>query len=134
MWWGQLGDTILILVWKFLWRELTINQSAISMIIPRFDFQVTNVIRVGNYSVILKMRVDVFILMTLGFPQAMKLILQKLGPVTETETQLSWILVGETLKNMVKSTVCYIHKEHFGIFFECLQVSSNFSGFVCNRV
>lgn len=66
------------------------------------------------------------ILIIIGFPQAVKLILQKLGPVTETETQLPWILVGETLKNMVKSTVFYIYKEHFGTFFECLQVSSNF--------
>ncbi|KAM5255099.1 small subunit processome component 20 homolog isoform 2-T2 [Hipposideros larvatus] len=55
--------------------------------------------------------------------EAMKLILQKLGPVTETETQLPWILVGETLKNMVKSAASYIHKEHFGTFFECLQES-----------
>ncbi|XP_033283525.2 small subunit processome component 20 homolog [Orcinus orca] len=54
---------------------------------------------------------------------AVKLILQKLGPVTETETQLPWTLVGETLKNMVKSTAFYIYKEHFGIFFECLQAS-----------
>eukprot|EP00070_Physeter_catodon_P039395 XP_028346289.1 small subunit processome component 20 homolog isoform X3 [Physeter catodon] len=54
---------------------------------------------------------------------AVKLILQKLGPVTETETQLPWILVGETLKNMVKSTAFYVYKEHFGIFFECLQES-----------
>lgn len=74
-----------------------------------------------------------FILMTLEFPQAVKLILQKLGPVTETETQLPWILVGEALKNMAKSTAFYIYKEHFGIFFECLQVSSNFSGLVCNK-
>ncbi|XP_030881758.1 small subunit processome component 20 homolog [Leptonychotes weddellii] len=55
--------------------------------------------------------------------KAVKLILQKLGPVTETETQLPWILVGETLKNMVKSTASYICKEHFGTFFECLQES-----------
>lgn len=55
--------------------------------------------------------------------KAIKLILQKLGPVTETEAQLPWILVGETLKNMVKSTALYIYKEHFGIFFECLQES-----------
>uniref|UniRef100_A0A671FCV4 UTP20 small subunit processome component n=1 Tax=Rhinolophus ferrumequinum TaxID=59479 RepID=A0A671FCV4_RHIFE len=55
--------------------------------------------------------------------EAVKLILQKLGPVTEIETQLPWILVGETLKNMVKSTASYIHKEHFGTFFECLQES-----------
>uniref|UniRef100_A0A8I5MWK1 UTP20 small subunit processome component n=1 Tax=Papio anubis TaxID=9555 RepID=A0A8I5MWK1_PAPAN len=55
--------------------------------------------------------------------QAVKLILQKLGPVTETEIQLPWTLIGETLKNMVKSTVSYISKEHFGTFFECLQES-----------
>ncbi|XP_046921722.1 small subunit processome component 20 homolog isoform X1 [Lynx rufus] len=55
--------------------------------------------------------------------KAVKLILQKLGPVTETETQLPWILVGETLKNMVKSTVSYIYREHFGPLFECLQES-----------
>lgn len=74
----------------------------------------------------LRLRVHIFIFMTLGFPQAIKLILQKLGPVTETEAQLPWILVGETLKNMVKSTALYIYKEHFGIFFECLQVSCGF--------
>uniref|UniRef100_A0A8I5R2E3 UTP20 small subunit processome component n=1 Tax=Papio anubis TaxID=9555 RepID=A0A8I5R2E3_PAPAN len=55
--------------------------------------------------------------------KAVKLILQKLGPVTETEIQLPWTLIGETLKNMVKSTVSYISKEHFGTFFECLQES-----------
>ncbi|XP_037067814.1 small subunit processome component 20 homolog [Peromyscus leucopus] len=55
--------------------------------------------------------------------QALKLILQKLGPVTETETQLPWTLVGETLKNMAKSTAGYIYKEHFGVFFDCLQES-----------
>ncbi|XP_042637758.1 small subunit processome component 20 homolog [Orycteropus afer afer] len=55
--------------------------------------------------------------------KAVKLILQKLGPVTETETQLPWVLVGEALKNMVRSTAFYIYKEHFGTFFECLQES-----------
>ncbi|XP_052022007.1 small subunit processome component 20 homolog [Apodemus sylvaticus] len=55
--------------------------------------------------------------------QALKLLLQKLGPVTETKTQLPWILVGETLKTMAKSTVVYIYKEHFGVFFDCLQES-----------
>ncbi|XP_006871187.1 PREDICTED: small subunit processome component 20 homolog [Chrysochloris asiatica] len=55
--------------------------------------------------------------------QAVKLILQKLGPVTERETQLPWILVGETLKSMVRSTAFYISKEHFQTFFECLQES-----------
>ncbi|KFO30298.1 Small subunit processome component 20 like protein [Fukomys damarensis] len=55
--------------------------------------------------------------------QAVKLILQKLGPVTETETQLPWSSVGETLKNMAKSTVLYVHREHFGTFLDCLQES-----------
>ncbi|XP_060050218.1 small subunit processome component 20 homolog isoform X2 [Erinaceus europaeus] len=55
--------------------------------------------------------------------KAVKLILQKLGPATEIETELPWILVGETLKSMVRSTAVYIYKEHFGIFFECLQES-----------
>ncbi|XP_028638934.1 small subunit processome component 20 homolog [Grammomys surdaster] len=55
--------------------------------------------------------------------QALPLLLQKLGPVTETETQLPWILVGETLKTMARSTVVYIYKEHFGVFFDCLQES-----------
>lgn len=80
----------------------------------------------GNKSIILKNKSVHVHFNDIGFPQAVKLILQKLGPVTETETQLPWILVGETLKNMVKSTAFYIYKEHFGIFFECLQVSSNF--------
>ncbi|XP_040840145.1 small subunit processome component 20 homolog isoform X1 [Ochotona curzoniae] len=55
--------------------------------------------------------------------QSMKLILQKLGPVTETEAQLPWVLIGETLKSMVRSTVSYVYKEHFGTFFDCLQES-----------
>ncbi|EHB06649.1 Small subunit processome component 20-like protein [Heterocephalus glaber] len=55
--------------------------------------------------------------------QALKLTLQKLGPLTETETQLPWILVGETLKNVARSTVLYVYKEHFGTFFDCLQES-----------
>uniref|UniRef100_A0A250Y8E9 Small subunit processome component 20 n=1 Tax=Castor canadensis TaxID=51338 RepID=A0A250Y8E9_CASCN len=63
--------------------------------------------------------------------QAMKLILQKLGPVTETETQLPWILIGETLKHMAKSSVVYIYKEHFGTLFDCLQES--LLG-LCNKV
>lgn len=72
---------------------------------------------------------------SLAFPQALKLILQKLGPVTETEAQLPWILVGETLKNMARSTVGYIYKEHFGVFFDCLQVSSVFkNGCVAGRL
>uniref|UniRef100_H0V054 UTP20 small subunit processome component n=1 Tax=Cavia porcellus TaxID=10141 RepID=H0V054_CAVPO len=53
--------------------------------------------------------------------KAVKLILQKLGPVTETQTQLPWVLVGETLKHMARSTVLYVHREHLGTFFDCLQ-------------
>ncbi|KAM6214358.1 small subunit processome component 20 homolog [Rhynchocyon petersi] len=55
--------------------------------------------------------------------KAVKLILQKLGPVTETETQLPWSLIGETLKTMVKSAALHVYKEHFGTFFDCLQES-----------
>uniref|UniRef100_A0A8C2VK88 UTP20 small subunit processome component n=1 Tax=Chinchilla lanigera TaxID=34839 RepID=A0A8C2VK88_CHILA len=55
--------------------------------------------------------------------QAVKLILQKLGPVTETQTHLPWVLVGETLKHMARSAVAYVYKEHFGTFFDCLQES-----------
>ncbi|XP_049638753.1 small subunit processome component 20 homolog isoform X1 [Suncus etruscus] len=55
--------------------------------------------------------------------KALKLIFQKLGPVTETETQLPWILVGETLKSMIKSAALYVSKENFGVIFECLQES-----------
>ncbi|XP_075407217.1 small subunit processome component 20 homolog [Tenrec ecaudatus] len=53
--------------------------------------------------------------------KAVNLLLQKLGPVTETETLLPWSFIGETLKSMVRSTALYVYKEHFGTFFECLQ-------------
>ncbi|XP_054974485.1 small subunit processome component 20 homolog [Sorex araneus] len=55
--------------------------------------------------------------------KAVKLLFQKLGPVTEIETPLPWVLVGETLKSMVKSAALYVSKEHFGVVFECLQES-----------
>uniref|UniRef100_A0A6I8STV5 UTP20 small subunit processome component n=1 Tax=Xenopus tropicalis TaxID=8364 RepID=A0A6I8STV5_XENTR len=45
--------------------------------------------------------------------KAIKLILQKLGPVTETEEELPWSLVGETLKHFVESATHYINTEHF---------------------
>ncbi|PNJ83230.1 UTP20 isoform 2 [Pongo abelii] len=75
--------------------------------------------RLGNVNIDIIHRID----RTASYEEAVKLILRKLGPVTETETQLPWMLIGETLKNMVKSTVSYISKEHFGTFFECLQES-----------
>ncbi|XP_076967884.1 small subunit processome component 20 homolog isoform X2 [Tamandua tetradactyla] len=55
--------------------------------------------------------------------KAVKLILQKLGPVTEPDIQLPWVLVGETFKHMARSAAFYVYKEHFGAFFECLQES-----------
>ncbi|XP_042326453.1 small subunit processome component 20 homolog isoform X2 [Sceloporus undulatus] len=55
--------------------------------------------------------------------KAIMLILQKIGPVTETEVILPWISVGEVCKHMVQSAAGFIYKEHFGTFFRCLQKS-----------
>ncbi|XP_038612128.1 small subunit processome component 20 homolog [Tachyglossus aculeatus] len=55
--------------------------------------------------------------------KAVKLILQKLGPVTEKEAKLPWILVGKALKQMMKSAALYVHQEHFNILYECLNES-----------
>uniref|UniRef100_A0A8C8SVZ5 UTP20 small subunit processome component n=1 Tax=Pelusios castaneus TaxID=367368 RepID=A0A8C8SVZ5_9SAUR len=54
---------------------------------------------------------------------AIKLILLKLGPVTEIETKLPWIIVGEAFKHMVKSAVVHIYKEHLEVLFKCLEES-----------
>ncbi|XP_044311647.1 small subunit processome component 20 homolog isoform X1 [Varanus komodoensis] len=51
------------------------------------------------------------------------LILKKMGPVTETEVTLSWISVGEAFKHMAQSAVRAISKDHFDVFFRCLQES-----------
>ncbi|XP_028601568.2 small subunit processome component 20 homolog isoform X2 [Podarcis muralis] len=51
------------------------------------------------------------------------LILKKLGPLTETEVTLSWNLVGEAFEHMAKSAAGFIYKEHFSVFFRCLQKS-----------
>lgn len=57
------------------------------------------------------------------FPvQAMKLILLKLGPITEEEIELPWVTVGEAFEQMIRSAVLHIHKEHFDIVFKCLEV------------
>jgi len=61
--------------------------------------------------------------MMYSFPvQAMKLVLLKLGPMTEEEIELPWVAVGEAFDKMIKSAVVHIHKEHFGIVFKCLEV------------
>lgn len=54
--------------------------------------------------------------------QAMKLILMKLGPMTEEEIELPWVAVGEAFKQMIRSAAVHIHKEHFDIVFKCLEV------------
>uniref|UniRef100_A0A8C4VGI6 UTP20 small subunit processome component n=1 Tax=Gopherus evgoodei TaxID=1825980 RepID=A0A8C4VGI6_9SAUR len=55
--------------------------------------------------------------------KAIKLILLKLGPITETEAKLPWIIVGEAFKHMVKSAAVHIYKEHFEVLFKCLEES-----------
>uniref|UniRef100_A0A672UNL4 UTP20 small subunit processome component n=1 Tax=Strigops habroptila TaxID=2489341 RepID=A0A672UNL4_STRHB len=54
---------------------------------------------------------------------AMKLILSKLGPITEEELELPWVAVGEAFEQMIRSAVVHIHKEHFDIVFKCLEGS-----------
>ncbi|XP_061213380.1 small subunit processome component 20 homolog [Neopsephotus bourkii] len=54
---------------------------------------------------------------------AMKLILSKLGPITEEEIELPWVTVGEAFEQMIRSAVVHIHKEHFDIVFKCLEGS-----------
>ncbi|XP_053572968.1 small subunit processome component 20 homolog [Bombina bombina] len=56
-------------------------------------------------------------------PKAIKLILQKLGPITEIQEILPWSLVGETLKHFVQSSSTYIYKEHFEPLFKNIQES-----------
>lgn len=55
--------------------------------------------------------------------KAIHLILQKLGPITETEVMLPWNTVGEVFKYMVESVASYIYREHFDVLFRCLQES-----------
>lgn len=63
--------------------------------------------------------------MMCSFPvQALKLILLKLGPITEKEIELPWLTVGEVFEQMIRSAVVHIHKEHFDIVFKCLEVCS----------
>ncbi|KAM5170183.1 small subunit processome component 20 homolog [Mantella aurantiaca] len=53
--------------------------------------------------------------------KALQLILQKVGPVTETEEQLPWTLVGEALKHFVESATSYINREHLEPLFTSIQ-------------
>ncbi|NWH65197.1 UTP20 protein, partial [Geococcyx californianus] len=53
----------------------------------------------------------------------MKLILLKLGPITEEEVELPWIAVGKAFEQMIRSAVVHIHKENFNIVFKCLEES-----------
>ncbi|XP_066490771.1 small subunit processome component 20 homolog [Tiliqua scincoides] len=55
--------------------------------------------------------------------KAIKLILKKLGPVTETDIVLPWDSVGEAFKHTAKSAADFVYKEHFDVFFRCLQES-----------
>uniref|UniRef100_A0A8C3DQV7 UTP20 small subunit processome component n=1 Tax=Corvus moneduloides TaxID=1196302 RepID=A0A8C3DQV7_CORMO len=54
---------------------------------------------------------------------AMKLVLLKLGPITEEEIELPWVAVGEAFEQMIRSAAVHIHKEHFDIVFKCLEES-----------
>ncbi|NXC50218.1 UTP20 protein, partial [Penelope pileata] len=54
---------------------------------------------------------------------AVKLILVKLGPVTEEEVELPWVTVGEAFEQMIRSAAVHIHREHFDIVFKCLEAS-----------
>uniref|UniRef100_A0A803XPU0 UTP20 small subunit processome component n=1 Tax=Meleagris gallopavo TaxID=9103 RepID=A0A803XPU0_MELGA len=55
---------------------------------------------------------------------ALKLILVKLGPVTEEETELPWITIGEAFEQMIRSAAVHIHREHFDVVFKCLKQES----------
>ncbi|XP_063164718.1 small subunit processome component 20 homolog [Candoia aspera] len=55
--------------------------------------------------------------------KAIPLILKKMGPVTETEVILPWVSIGEVCKHMAQSAARFIYREHFDVFFRCLQES-----------
>ncbi|XP_063786087.1 small subunit processome component 20 homolog [Pseudophryne corroboree] len=55
--------------------------------------------------------------------KAIRLILRKMGPVTESKELLPWSLVGEALKQFVESATLYIHKEHFEPLYNNIQES-----------
>uniref|UniRef100_UPI00398E4C32 small subunit processome component 20 homolog n=1 Tax=Pristiophorus japonicus TaxID=55135 RepID=UPI00398E4C32 len=51
------------------------------------------------------------------------IILQKLGPVTETVVVLPWDIVGEAVGHMARSCTAAIYTEHFDVLWSCLQSS-----------
>ncbi|XP_075456776.1 small subunit processome component 20 homolog [Ascaphus truei] len=53
--------------------------------------------------------------------KAIGLILQKLGPVTETEEVLPWSMVGEAFNHFVESATSYVHREHFDTLSSSMQ-------------
>ncbi|XP_029455579.1 small subunit processome component 20 homolog [Rhinatrema bivittatum] len=55
--------------------------------------------------------------------KALTLIVQKLGPVTETEVMLPWAMVGQAVKHLVEASASYVHREHLDPLFRCLQDS-----------
>ncbi|XP_068133070.1 small subunit processome component 20 homolog [Hyperolius riggenbachi] len=55
--------------------------------------------------------------------KVIRVLLQKLGPLTENDGRLPWTLVGEALKHFVESAVSYIHREHFDPLFHNIQES-----------
>uniref|UniRef100_H3APA8 UTP20 small subunit processome component n=1 Tax=Latimeria chalumnae TaxID=7897 RepID=H3APA8_LATCH len=55
--------------------------------------------------------------------KALPIILQKLGPITETEVLLPWVSVGQALKHMVTSAASYLHKENIDVLWNCLRNS-----------
>ncbi|XP_030069682.1 small subunit processome component 20 homolog isoform X2 [Microcaecilia unicolor] len=55
--------------------------------------------------------------------KALTLIVQKLGPITETEATLPWALVGQAFKRLVEVSASYVYREHLHPLFTCLQDS-----------
>ncbi|XP_067855315.1 small subunit processome component 20 homolog [Heptranchias perlo] len=49
-------------------------------------------------------------------------VLQKLGPVTETGAVLPWDVVGEAVGHMAQACAAYVYTEHFDVLWSCLQI------------
>ncbi|XP_041072044.1 small subunit processome component 20 homolog isoform X2 [Carcharodon carcharias] len=47
-------------------------------------------------------------------------VIQKLGPVTETDAVLPWDAVGKAVVHTAKSCAAYVDKEHFDVIWSCL--------------
>nr|XP_033808420.1 small subunit processome component 20 homolog [Geotrypetes seraphini] len=55
--------------------------------------------------------------------KTLTLIVQKLGPITETEVTLPWAVVGQAFKRLVEVSASYVYREHLDPLFRCLQDS-----------